>query len=349
MHDTARAGYPFTVIDGRGRETFDTVTADKNAGRVAIESWISNEAAHRLFQLSNLDLDALTKAAASRDFRPIPLRSKLSMTLERTERTLVSHNVVGKISGSDPSAAARYLIYTAHWDHLGRDDSRTGDPIFHGALDNASGMAGMLEIAEAWKALETPPKETVVFIATTCEERGLLGAKYYVNNPLYPLERTLAVLNFDFLNPWGRTADLQRIGERRSSLDDVLERVLKQRGRVMSPEVSPEEGLSYRADDFVFAKAGVPAMWCFRGTDFIDKPKGYGKKKYVDYIAHDYHQPSDVVRPDWDLSGAIEDLRVYFRMGHIIGDDKGWPEWFPNAEFAAKRRETASSRAPGSN
>ncbi|HSI05899.1 MAG TPA: M28 family metallopeptidase, partial [Myxococcota bacterium] len=280
IHNTERAAYPWSVVvDSWGRENFATVAADKNAGRAAIESWITEDAARRLFKDSGLDLEALTKAAALRDFKPVPLRQKLSMTLERTERQVQSHNVIGKISGSEAADAARYLVYSAHWDHFGRDDKREGDKVFHGALDNASGTSGMLEIAEAFKALNKPAKATVVFVATTGEERGLLGAKYYVENPLYPLARTLANINLDGVNPWGRTKDLQLVGDRVSTLDEALEWVTKQVGRVLVADAHPERGTPYRGDSFEFAKAGVPALWLYKGNDYIGKAKGFGDEQ----------------------------------------------------------------------
>ncbi len=346
IHNTERAAYPWSVVvDSWGRENFTTRSADKNAGRAAIESWISDEAARKIFKDSGLDLDALTKAAALRDFKPVPLLPKLSMTLDRAERQVESRNVVGKISGTDKGAAERFLVFSAHWDHFGKDDGREGDKVFHGALDNASGTAGMLEIAGAFKALKKPLKSTVVFVATTAEERGLLGAKYYTDNPLYPLGRTLANLNLDGVNPWGRTKDLELVGDRVSTLDGDLEGIVKQMGRVMRPESRPERGMYYRADHFEFAKAGVPALWIYRGSDYVGRPKGWGDEKAAKFTANDYHKPSDVVRPDWDFAGGVEDLRAFFRLGYKVAQDAGWPEWKPDAEFAAKRKETADQRA----
>ncbi len=345
IHNTERAAYPWSVVvDSWGRENFATVAADKNMGRPAVESWLSDEAARKIFKDSGLDLDALTKAAALRDFKPVPLRQKLSMTLERTERSVSSHNVVGKVSGTDAGDAARYLVYSAHWDHFGRDDKREGDKVFHGALDNASGTSGMLEIAEAFKAMKTPARATVVFVATTGEERGLLGARYYVENPLYPLARTIANINLDGVNPWGRTKDLQLVGDRVSSLDTELERIVKQSGRVLVPDAHPERGTTYRGDSFEFAKAGVPALWLYKGNDYIGKAKGFGDAQSAKFFSTDYHKPSDVVRADWDLSGGVEDLRLGFRLGHTVAQDAKWVEWNPDAEFASKRRETAALR-----
>ena len=345
IHNTERAAYPWSVVvDSWGRENFATVAADKNAGRAAIESWISEDAARKIFKESGLDLDALTKAASLRDFKPVPLRQKLSVTLERTERLVQSNNVVGKLSGTEAGESARYLVYSAHWDHFGRDDTREGDKVFHGALDNASGTSGMLEIAQAFKALGKPTKATVVFIATTAEERGLLGARYYVDNPLYPLARTLANINLDGVNPWGRTKDLQLVGDRVSGLDDALEWVTKQVGRALVPDAHPERGTTYRGDSFEFAKAGVPALWLYKGNDYIGKPKGFGDEQAAKFFAKDYHKPSDVVGPEWDLAGGVEDLRIGFRLGYRVAQDRKWIEWKKGAEFEGKRAETAGVR-----
>ncbi|OYV73334.1 MAG: hypothetical protein B7Z72_02755 [Gemmatimonadetes bacterium 21-71-4] len=229
------------------------------------------------------------------------------------------------------------MVYTAHWDHLGRDTTLKGDQIYNGALDNASGSGGLLEIAKAYAALATPPERSILFLSVTGEEKNLLGSKYYVEHPLYPLNKTVADINMDGLNQWGRTKDLTVIGLGNSTLDDVLTNVLAADGRVVRPDPEPEKGFYYRSDHFSFAEHGVPALDPNAGIDYIDKPAGWGMQKRDEYTNNDYHKVSDEVKPDWDLSGAVEDLRVFFRVGDVVANAPGIPQWKPGTEFKARR------------
>jgi Zn-dependent M28 family amino/carboxypeptidase len=230
-----------------------------------------------------------------------------------------------------------YVVYTAHWDHLGRDTTLSGDQIYNGALDNASGTAVMLQIAKAFKALPTPPRRSVIFLAVTAEEKGLLGAKYYASHPLYPLAKTAANINMDGFNQWGRTSDLTVIGLGNSTLDDVLTGILTTGGRTVRPDAEPEKGFYYRSDHFEFAKEGVPALYTDAGTTFIGKPAEYSQQKRDEYTTNDYHKVSDQVKPDWDLSGAVEDTRVLFRVGYMVAQTDALPTWKAGTEFKAKR------------
>jgi Zn-dependent M28 family amino/carboxypeptidase len=229
------------------------------------------------------------------------------------------------------------VIYTAHWDHLGRDPELKGDQIFNGAADNASGSGGLLEIARAYTKLSPAPKRSILFLSVTAEEQGLLGTRYYAENPLYPLKNTLADINMDVLNTWGKTKDITLIGLGNSSLDDIAAAVLKEKGRTISPDPEPEKGSFYRSDHFEFAKQGVPALDPDSGVDYIGKPANYGKEKRDYYTANDYHKPSDEVKPDWDLSGAVEDLRVLFEIGDRVANGDSFPTWNAGTEFKAKR------------
>jgi Zn-dependent M28 family amino/carboxypeptidase len=338
IHETDPAGYPYAVVlAGWGRESINVVAEDGNAGRAAIEGWITVDKALQLFQTAGLDFDALKASARSRDFRPVALEGTASIRVENTLRTMRSRNVIAKLEGSDPELRNEYLVYTAHWDHLGRDTTRAGDQIFNGALDNASGTAALLELAKGFKALPTAPKRTVLFLAVTAEEQGLLGAKYYAANPLYPLDRTVANINIDGINQWGRTRDVVVVGYGNSTLDDILAEAAAEQGRVLAPDPESEKGFFYRSDHFEFAKKGVPALYTDSGTEFLDKPAGYGQSKREEYTANDYHKPSDEVKPDWDLSGAVEDLALMFNVGYRVAQSPTWPEWKPGTEFKAIR------------
>lgn len=248
-----------------------------------------------------------------------------------------SFNVVARIEGSDPVLKDELIIYTAHWDHLGRDPSLAGDQIFNGALDNASGVAALLEIAQAFGRLPQAPKRSVLFIATTAEEQGLLGAKHYAARPLYPLAKTAAVINFDGLPVWGRTRDFDIVGHGETTIDGALADVAASHGKAVSPDSLPLLGLYYRSDQYEFARAGVPAIWPRRGSNYIDKPPGYGPRKLRDYIANHYHKVSDEVKDDWDLSGAVELARFAFAAGYRLAQDHAFPQWQPGTEFKAKR------------
>jgi len=252
-------------------------------------------------------------------------------------RNIESRNVVAKLEGSDPTLKDEYVIYTAHWDHLGRDTTRQGDQIFNGALDNASGTAGLLELARAYKQLKPAPKRSILFLAVTAEEKGLLGAKYYAENPLYPLAKTLADINMDGVNQWGKTSDITVIGLGNSTLDDVLRELATPLNRTLRPDPEPEKGYFYRSDHFEFAKKGVPALYTGDGIEYIGKPADFGAKKRAEYLANDYHAVTDEIKPDWDFSGGVDDLRLLFEVGRRVADGTTWPEWKPGTEFRAAR------------
>jgi Zn-dependent M28 family amino/carboxypeptidase len=338
VHETGPAGYPWEVVQGSwGGENFDIRSADGNRSRVPVEAWIRLDAARELLKRAGHDLDALKRAAVRKDFRPVPLAARASFTVRQTTREVSSRNVVARLDGADPKLGGEYVIYTAHWDHLGKDPSRQGDQIFNGAHDNASGVAAMLEIAEAFTKLPERPRRTLLFLAVTGEEQGLLGAKWYATHPLYPLARTLANINMDGMNQWGRTRDIVIVGLGNSTLDDLVVEIARAQGRHVVPDAEPEKGFFYRSDHFELAKQGVPALYTDSGTEFIGKPEGYGQRKRDEYTANDYHKPSDEVKPDWDLAGAVEDTQLLFQVGYRVAQDATWPQWKPGTEFKAKR------------
>jgi len=333
VHETGPAGYGFNVVQGKTGEQFDLVTPDKNMGRAAIEGWITLDQAKMLLQSAGQDFDALKKQAATREFKPVPLGVTASMTIKNTLRTIDSRNVLGKLDGSDPALKDEYVVYTAHWDHFGR----TADGIFHGAEDDALGCAALIEMARSFTKVAVPPKRSILFLAVTAEEQGLLGSEYYSVTPTYPLAKTVADINMDSWNVHGRTKDLTLVGYGASDLDDYARDAAAEQGRVVHGDAEPEKGFFYRSDHFNFAKQGVPALDPEGGVDYIGKPPEYGKQVRDEWTEKRYHTPKDVVMPDWDLSGLNEDLRVYFAVGYRVAQADKIPEWKPGNEFRAKR------------
>jgi Zn-dependent M28 family amino/carboxypeptidase len=252
-------------------------------------------------------------------------------------RTVESRNVLAKLEGSDPVLKNEYVVYSSHWDHLGVGKPVNGDTIYNGALDNASGVATLLEIARAFTRTEPAPKRSILFLMVTAEEQGLLGSQYYAVTPVYPLETTAANINIDGINQWGRTKDITVIGMGASDLDDYLKDAAAEQGRALRPDPEPEKGFYYRSDHFNFAKEGVPALYTDSGVEYIGKPPEYSQLKRDEYTENDYHAPSDVIKPDWDLSGAVEDARLMLAVGYRVANADRFPEWKPGNEFKAKR------------
>jgi len=333
VHETGPAGYGFNVIQGKTGEQFDLVTPDKNMGRVAVEGWITLDQTKALLQSAGQDFDALKAQAATREFKPVPLGVTASMTIKNALRTIASRNVVAKLEGSDPKLKDEYVVYTAHWDHFGK----TADGIFHGAEDDALGCAALIEVGRAFTKLPAPPRRSILFLAVTAEEQGLLGSQYYSVTPIYPLAKTVADINMDSWNTHGRTKDLTLVGFGASDLDDYARDAAAEQGRVVHGDAEPEKGFFYRSDHFNFAKQGVPALDPEGGVEYIGKPPDYGKQVRDEWTERRYHTPKDVVYPDWDLSGVNEDLKVYFAVGYRIAQADKIPEWKPGNEFKAKR------------
>jgi len=337
VHETGPAGYPFEVVQAKTTEQFDLVTPDKNMGRVNVEGWITLDQAKALMQMAGRNFDALKQQAATRAFTPVPLGVTASMTIRNTLRTIDSQNVVAKLEGNDPALKDEYIVYTAHWDHLGVGPDVNGDRIYNGAKDNAIGVGGLLELARAFTKVSPAPKRSILFLSVTAEEQGLLGSQYYSVTPIYPLRKTLANINMDGLNVHGRTKDLTLIGYGASELDNYASAAAAEQGRVIRPDPETEKGFYYRSDHFNFAKQGVPALDPDEGTDFVGKPPEYGTQVRDDYTEHDYHKPTDVVKPDWDLSGAADVLKVFFAVGYRVAQADKYPEWKPGNEFKATR------------
>jgi Zn-dependent M28 family amino/carboxypeptidase len=308
-----------------------TVRDASSTQHIAATVSLNNDKATELFAASGLDLAALRESALSRDFKPVPLKASIKIAAKNQVREIESNNVVAKIEGSDAELRNEYVIYSGHWDHLGHQ----GDNIFHGASDNASGVAGVLELAHAFTALPAPTKRTVIFLFTTAEERGLLGARYYVQHPLYPLAKTVANINLDYFSNWGwgKTKDFSELGMGMSSLDDLVKDAVTRQGRVVTGDTDPAEGFYWRSDHVEFAMGGVPSLASSPGIDFVGKPADYGDQKRREYISNDYHKPTDQIKPDWDLTGAVEDLQVLLEVGYQVAQTPARPVWRDRAPY----------------
>lgn len=296
--------------------------------RLNAQVFVTVDKAKEILAACNQDLDALRKAAAQPNFRPVKLSADLTATLSNSVREINSANVIAKLPGADPKLRTEFVVYSGHWDHLGQD----GTTIYHGASDNAAGAAGVLEIARAFTKLSPAPRRTVLFLWPTAEEKGLLGAKYYVENPLYPLAATVANLNLDYFSNWGwgRTHDIGIVGKGNSTLDDLLEQAAKRQGRVVTGDTAPEEGFYFRSDHWEFAKGGVPSLETSPGIEHLGKPAGFGAQMRAEYIKNDYHKATDQPKPGWDLTGAAEDLQLLVDVGYKVAQDNGRPAWKPN-------------------
>jgi Zn-dependent M28 family amino/carboxypeptidase len=340
VHETIPAAYPFAVVvASNSRENFTLRTPDGNAGHIALSGWFTLDAAQRLFAACGQDYFKLKQSAVSRDFHPVALGAKSSFTVDAILRNVDSKNVVAKLTGSDAKLRNEYVVYSAHWDHLGRNPALPGDQIYNGADDNASGVAMLLEVANGFAALPAAqhPKRTVVFLSITAEEKGLLGSRFYARNPLYPLEHTLANVNTDGANYFGRTGDVRIIGLGASTLDDDAAEVAKSQGRTITPDQAPEKGSYYRSDHFEFAKLGVPAIYVKRGLNYLGQPAGWGVKYEAEFDLKDYHKVTDEVKPNWTFEGGAQDAAFLVQLITRVADTDTWPTWRPGNEFKAKR------------
>jgi Zn-dependent M28 family amino/carboxypeptidase len=337
IHETEPAGYPYSVVKSSwGKENFELDSPNKNMDAVQVRSWITLDVAKKLLADCGQDLDAFKRSAISKEFRPVTLNAKAKIDIKQTLRSFQSHNVIGKLEGADPNLRDEYLIYTAHWDHLGRHPELQGDQIFNGAVDNASGDAAVMQLASAFSKLSPPPKRSALFMCTTAEEAGLLGAKWYAQHPLYPLKKTLADINIDSMNVWGKARDVEDVSFGSSTLDDMLADAAKRQGRTTIPNARPEKGTIYRADNFEFSKVGLPSLYIGKGEHLLSRPPN-GPLRSDEFDLKDYHQVTDEIKPDWDLTGAVQDVDLLFEVGCQVADSDKLPEWKPDSEFKAKR------------
>ena len=339
IHNTKAASYPFSVVQNNWNGSrLHIDNRGKDVKYCDVVGWVSEDAAHRLLQAAGYDSSLLKKAAIP-GFKAVPLHEQLTTRIQVKATYDVSHNVVGKITGT--KHPEEYIIYSAHWDHLGiGKPDETGDSIYNGALDNASATAGLLQLAAAFKNMKTPVERTIVFLFVTAEEQGLWGSAYYAQNPIYPLKQTLANINMDGINILGPTNDITIVGKGQSDLEDYLQDAAKKMDRVISYETHPEAGYYYRSDHFNFAKVGVPALYTSEGLDVIGKGKSYGQEMSDDYTAKHYHRPSDEYKDSWNVQGAMEDLRLVFMVGQRLASEEKWPAWKTGSEFKQIREKS---------
>ncbi len=343
IHDTEPAAYGWeVVVNSWGGPQLDKESVDGNARRAAIEGWITGSSAEKLFALAGQDLAALKRAATQRGFRPVPLDVRASVAVKNAIRRSNSSNVVGIKRGS--KRPDEYVIYMAHWDHLGRSLALSGDPIFNGAVDNASGVSALITMAEQFSRARPAPERSIVFLAVTAEEAGLLGSAYYADNPLYPLARTAAVINMDALPPGGPTREVSVIGFGSSELESYLRSAARGQDRIIKPEPTPEKGFYYRSDHFNFAKKGVPALYIKLGIDDRVHGAAWGQAQLDDFTAKRYHKPGDEYDPQMDFSGSLQDLALLYEIGERISKEKSWPNWYPGNEFRTARDRSRSKK-----
>jgi Zn-dependent M28 family amino/carboxypeptidase len=336
IHRTRAAGYPFRVVqNGFNESRLQLDNRGKNVLNCDAIGWIKDTVTNRLFQEAGFD-STLFEKANHRGFKAVPLNMTFSTSMKVQATYDKSMNVVGKITGS--KRPDEVIIYTSHWDHLGiGKPDETGDSIYNGALDNASGAAGLLELARAFKSLPVKPERTIIFLSVTGEEQGLLGSEYYTANPIYPVNKTVAEINIDVLNNFGATNDVVVVGLGQSELEDYLADEVKKAGGYVVGESTPETGGYFRSDHFNFAKAGIPALYSGSGTDIPGKGKVYGQQLKDEYVSKNYHRPSDELTDDWKADGALRDLQLLFGVGKRLAFETKWPQWKPTSEFKAIR------------
>lgn len=335
IHDVLPASYGWTVVrSGWSKPKLDLQTADNNMSRAAIEGWLTQESAKKLFQLAGVS-DTVMNQAKRRGFKAIPLNVSTSLTLKNKIRKSVSHNVAALLPGTERKN--EYIIYSAHWDHLGVGEAVKGDTIYNGALDNASGVAALLQLANAFTKLKQAPKRSILFLALTGEEQGLLGSEYYASHPIFPVKSTVADINMDVLNFFGRTKDITIIGKGQSDLDDYAAAAAEKQGRYIVPEANPSGGWFFRSDHFNFAKVGIPALYPGSGTRSLVHDSTWAPDHIAAYGRDHYHSPFDQLDPAWELSGMVEDVRFLFDVGVTLSNEDKFPKWKDGSEFKSKR------------
>jgi Zn-dependent M28 family amino/carboxypeptidase len=336
VHETEPAAYPWAVVQNSWTgPQFNLVSEDNNMSCCAADGWISLQAARAIFEAAGLNYDEIKTAAAVRGFKAVPLGLRASLTLRNSLKKVTSNNVIALLSGA--KRPDEYVIYMAHWDHFGKNPALQGDQIFNGAVDNATGTAALIELAKGFKKLRHAPDRSVVFLSVTGEEQGLIGSGYYAAHPIYPPVKTAAVINMDALNVIGRMKDITVIGYGLSELDRYIEAAAKEDGRTVNPDPTPEKGSYFRSDHFPFAKQGIPAVYPSSGTDSVEHGTEWTLARKEEYTREKYHKPSDEFDPHWDLSGAIDDLRLLFKVGYRLAMDTTFPNWNEGTPYKAKR------------
>lgn len=346
VHDTAGAGYGWSVIQtGWTGPQLDRVTTDPNTGRPLVEGWVSAASAKALFAQAGMNLEESINAASHRGFKARPMGLQAAAHVQTSIRYSTSANVLAVLPGAE--RPKEYVFYVAHWDHLGMTTEPSGTQIFHGAIDNATGVAALLTLAQSMSRMPQRPARSIVFLCTTAEEAGLLGSAYYVEHPTYPLRNTAAVINIDAMHVGGPTRDVSVVGFGNSELENYLRNAASLQGRELRPEPNPEQGEFFRSDHFSFAKAGVPALYAKAGIDDTERGPKWGQAQEDAYLEHRYHQPADIYSADWDLRGTMQDLALYLAVGERLAHDRRFPNWLPNSEFRAIRERDRPEDAQG--
>ncbi len=345
IHETGAAGYPWTVVQNSwSGPQFYLEESKLSKSDLQFKAWVTTEAAKEIFKSAGLDYTKLIKAAAKPGFRPVNMNLKADVKFKNQVEHTKSNNVAAVWPGTDRSD--EFIIYTAHWDHFGVNSAFKGDSILNGAVDNATGTAALIEIANSFTRLPVRQNRSILFLSVTCEEQGLLGSEYYAEHPLVPLAKTVGVINMDALNIFGKTKDMTVVGFGNSGLDNYAVTVLKKYGRYASPDPSPEKGGYFRSDHFSFAKAGVPSLYLSEGIDNIEHGKEWGLAQSEKWIMEKYHKPSDNYEPDnWNFEGMINDIKVYFEIGYDLSISKGFPEW--NSMFPFKSLRDSMMKIQG--
>jgi Zn-dependent M28 family amino/carboxypeptidase len=342
LHTNESAGYGWNVIrTSNGSWRFDIArTADDKTPYLQVRSWMTDDAAHRMMRMAGLNLDELRRQAAARDFRPVKLNLTASLNLNSEVKRVDAPNVVAILPGRDPKLRDEYVVFSAHWDHLGIGaPNKNGDTIYNGALDNATGVASVIEIARVLSSLPLAerPRRSILFLIPTAEEQGLIGAEWYSRHPVVPIDKTAANINLDSMNILGPTHDFVPLGAERSSLKAVVDAVAKEKGVRISPDPRPEQGSFFRSDHFPFAKVGVPSISLKEGSDYVGHPKDWGEKKFKEYNDAHYHQPSDEFHNDWNFQGMIQEADFALAIARRVADAATMPKFNPGDEFAGKR------------
>lgn len=337
IHETAAASYPWKVVrSGWSNSKLHLRTANNNQHRTALEGWITLDAAKKIFQLAGISPDIMQKAR-TKGFKPVDLHLQTSLVINNTIKKSTSHNVLAVLPGA--KRPQECVVYSAHWDHFGIGEPVKGDSIYNGAVDNATGTAGLLALATAFTRLAQKPERSVLFLSVTGEEQGLLGSEYYVAHPSFALNKTVADINLDVLNTFGRTRDITVIGYGQSMLDEYARRAAARQGRVIVPEANPEGGWFFRSDHFNFAKKGVPGLYIGPGTDAVGHEPGWGAAQIAAYNRLRYHSPADEFNPaTWVMDGMVADVRLLFDVGYHLSNESSYPAWKQGSEFRAYRK-----------
>lgn len=342
VHEEAPAAYPWAVVQNGAARPQLVIDSSQAEPRVAVEGWMTRDAASEVFAAAGLDFATLKAKAVTRGFKPVPIGLTASTSVRNGIRRATSSNVVGVLPGS--KRPGEYVVLTAHWDHLGRALAFSGDAIFNGAVDNATGTAGLLELARAFGTVRPAPERSVVFVAFTGEEYGLLGSEYYADHPTVPLDKVAGGINIDGMSVNGRTNDVVVIGYGSSELEDDLREAAAKQHRVLVQEPTPEKGYYYRSDHFNLAKKGVPMIYAKSGIDSVAHGKEWGLAQQADYVSNRYHKPSDEFDPNWDLGGAVQDLELYFAISYKLAQENRFPNWYPGNEFRAIRDRSLAGK-----